>query len=113
MEVFMDDFTSHVEDFAEALNNLDKVLTRCKEVNLHLSSEKCRMMLTQGVVLGHLISLDGIKVDPEKNQVILNLPVPCTQKEVRSFIGYAGYYIIFVQNFSKIANPLFMLMSKK
>ena len=57
------------------------------------------MILTQGVVLGHLISPDGIKVDPAKIQVILNLPVSCTQKEVRSFIGYAGYYRIFVQNF--------------
>ena len=62
----MDEFTSHGEDFSKALNNLDKVLTRCKEVNLCLSSEKCIMMLTQGVVLGHLISLDGIKVDPAK-----------------------------------------------
>ena len=70
------------------------------------------MMLTQDVVLGHLISLDGIKVDPAKIQVILNLPVPCTQKQVHNFIGYAGYYRRFVQNFSKIANPLFMLMSK-
>ena len=92
----MDDFTSHGEDFAKALNNLDKVLTRCKEVNLHLSSEKCRMMLTQGVVMGHLISPDGIKVDPTKIQVIPNLPIPCTQKEVRSFIGYACYSIRFV-----------------
>ena len=44
--------------------------------------------------------------------MILNLPIPCTQKEVRNFIGYAGYNRRFVQNFSKIANPLFMLMSK-
>ena len=80
MEVFMDDFTSHGEKYAEALNNLDKVLTRCKEVNLCLNSEKCRMMVTQGVVLGHLISLNGIKVDPTNIQVILNLQVPCTQK---------------------------------
>ena len=69
-------------------------------------------MLTQGVFLGHLISPDGIKVDLTNIQVILNLPIPCTQKQVRNFIGYAGYYRRFVQNFSKIANPLFMLMSK-
>ena len=69
-------------------------------------------MLTQGIVLGHLISPDGIKVDPTKIQVILNLPVPCTQKEVHSFIGYVGYYRRFVQNVSKYANPLFLLMSK-
>ena len=70
------------------------------------------MMLTQGVVLGHLVSLDGIKVDPTKIEVILKLPVPCAQKEVCNFIGYAGYYRRFVQKISKIASPLFILMSK-
>ena len=108
----MDDFTSHGKYFLEALNNLEKVLTWCKEINLCLSSEKCRMIFTQGVVLGHLISLNGIKVDLTNIQVILNLPIPCTQKQVRNFIGYAGYYRRFVQKISKIANPLFLLMSK-
>ena len=80
MEVFMDEFTSHGGYFEESLPNLDKVLTRCKEANLSLNSEKFRMMLTQGVVLGHLISPNGSKVDPVKIEVILNLPVPRTNK---------------------------------
>ena len=108
----MDDFTSHGGYFEEALINLDKVFTRCKEVNLCLSSEKCRMMLTQGMVLGPLIFPDGIKVDPTKIEVILNLLVPYTQKEVCTFIVYAVYYKIFVQFFSKISSPLFLLLSK-
>ena len=108
----MDEFTSHNGYFEQDLNNLGKVLTRCREVNLCLNSEKCQMMLTKGVVLGNLISPEGIKVDPIKIEVILNLLVPHTQKEVRSFIGYASYYTRFVQKISKIAIPLFLFMSK-
>jgi len=69
-------------------------------------------MLTKGIVLGHHISCFGIKVDPAKIQVIVNLMPPKTQKEVRIFLGYAGYYRIFIENLSKIALPLFKLLAK-
>ena len=52
----MDNFTSHEGYFDEDLENLGKVLIKCKEVNMCLRNEKCKMLLTKGVVLGHLIS---------------------------------------------------------
>jgi hypothetical protein len=64
------------------------------------------MMMTEGVVLGHYIYANGIRVDPTKIEVILNLPTPHTQTEVRSFIGPSGYYHKFMPNFSKTAAPL-------
>ena len=70
------------------------------------------MMMTEGIVLGHHISSSGIKVDPAKIQIIVNLSKPTTQTDVRIFLGYAGYYRRFIANFSKIALPLFKLLSK-
>ena len=70
------------------------------------------MMMREGVVLGHFISADGIQVDPSKIRVIENIPAPRTQKEVRSFLGHVGYYRIFIENFSKLASPLFSLLMK-
>jgi hypothetical protein len=61
------------------------------------------------VVLGHYISADGIRVDPTKIEVILNLPYPHTQTEVRSFLGASGYYRRFMPNFSKPVAPLHAL----
>ena len=76
VEVFMDDFSVYGETFKEALDNLAKFLVGCQETNLALSHEKCRMMFTKGVVLGHVVSQDGAKVDPAKIEVITNLSPP-------------------------------------
>ena len=70
----MDDFTAYVNTFQESLENLEKVLIRCQETNLALSHEKCKMLLTEGIVLGHHISSQGIKVDPAKIELIVGLP---------------------------------------
>ena len=77
MEIFMDDFT-HGKYFEEALENLKKVLTRCEQTQPSLSNEKCHMMMSEGVVLGHFISANGIQVDPSKIKVIKNIPTPAT-----------------------------------
>ena len=81
----MDDFTPYGDDFDQALQTLDKVLERCISTRLCLSHEKCHMMMTKGLILGHYISAAGIQVDPTKIQVILLLDTPSTQTEVRNF----------------------------
>lgn len=70
VEVYMDDFIIYGSTFDEALQNLDKVLKRCEDHHLSLSHEKCLIMVEQGIVLGHHISAEGIKVDPRKIEVI-------------------------------------------
>lgn len=67
------------------------------------------MMMIEGLIIGHYISAAGIQVDPAKLQVILLLATPCTQTEVHIFLGFAGYYCIFIKIFSKIAAPLYVL----
>ena len=66
----MDDFTPYGKDFEEALKILEKVLTRCEQTHLYLSTEKFHMMMSEGVVLGNFIYVDGIQVDPSKIKVI-------------------------------------------
>ena len=112
MEFFMDDFTPYGKDFEEALENLNFFLTRCEQTQLSLSTKKCHMMMSEGAVLGHFISANVIQVDPSKIKVIKNILAPTTQKEVRIFLGHAGYYRRFIENFSKLASPLFCLLMK-
>ena len=70
------------------------------------------MLLTKGIVLGHHVSSQGIKVDPAKIKFIVGLPHPKTQKEVTSFLVHGGYYRRFIENFTKIATPMFKLLTK-
>jgi hypothetical protein len=70
-------------------------------------------MLKQGIVLGHVISHQGIEVDKAKVYLISNLPLPRMVKEVRSFLGHEGFYRRFIQDFSKIARPLCKLLVKE
>ncbi|GJV44520.1 reverse transcriptase domain-containing protein [Tanacetum coccineum] len=89
------------------------MLKRCEDTNLALNWEKSHFMVKEGIVLGHKISKSGIEVDRAKIDVIAKLPHPTTVKGVRSFLGHAGFYRRFIQNFSKIARPMTHLLEKE
>ncbi|RDX80565.1 hypothetical protein CR513_38874, partial [Mucuna pruriens] len=112
MEVFMDDFTVYADTFDACLRNLARVLKRCIETDLVLNFEKCHFMVAEGIVLDHLVSSRGIEVDKAKIDIITSLPNLASVREVRSFLGHAGFYRRFIKNFSKIALPLSKLLQK-
>jgi hypothetical protein len=113
LELFIEDFSIFGSSFEECLHHLTLVLVRCKEKNLVLNWEKCHFMVQQGIVLGHVISQRGIEVDKAKVDLISNLPPPRTVKEVRSFLGHAGFYRRFIQDFDEIARALCKLLVKE
>ncbi|KAL4303760.1 hypothetical protein GQ457_10G008370 [Hibiscus cannabinus] len=112
LKIFMDDFSTFGDNFDNCLSNLEKVLKRCKETNLVLNREKCHFMVDEGIVLGHKISSKGMEVDKAKIEVISKLPPPTTVKGIRSFLGHAGFYRRFTEDFSKITKPLCSLLEQ-
>ncbi|GJW12661.1 reverse transcriptase domain-containing protein [Tanacetum coccineum] len=112
MEVFRDDLSVFGDSFSSCLSYLDKILKRCEDTNLVLNWEKCHFMVKEGIVLGHKISKSGIEVDKAKVDVIGKLPHPTFVKGIRSFLGHAGFYRRFIQDFSKIARPMTHLLEK-
>jgi hypothetical protein len=112
VEVFMDDFSVYDKTFADCLENLEKVLTRCGEVDLVLNWRKFHFMVKQEIVLGHMISERVIEVDKAKVEAVEKLPPPMDIKSLRSFLGHAGFYRRFIKDFSKITKPLTNLLQK-
>nr|GEV99161.1 reverse transcriptase domain-containing protein [Tanacetum cinerariifolium] len=112
MEVFMDDFFVFGNSFQSCLSHLEKMLKRCEDTNLCLNWEKSHFMVKEGIVLGHKISKQGIKVDKAKIDVIYKQPHPTTVKVIRSFLGHAGFHRRFIKDFSKIARPMTRLLEK-
>ncbi|GJT05166.1 DNA-directed DNA polymerase [Tanacetum coccineum] len=112
VEVFMDNFSVFGNSFDTCLNNLDKMLQRCKDAHLVLNWEKCHFMVKEGIVLGHKVSCAGLEVNKAKINVISKLPPPTNIKGIRSFLGHAGFYRCFIKDFSKIARPLTKLLKK-
>ena len=112
LEIFMDDLSVFGDSYEGCLENLRKVLERCQEKNLVLNWEKCHFMVTQGIVLGHIVSKNGIEVDKAKAELISNLPTPKCVRDIRSFLEHAGFYRRFIKDFSVIARPLCNLLAK-
>ncbi|XP_021766986.1 uncharacterized protein LOC110731432 [Chenopodium quinoa] len=110
--VFMDDFSVGGTTYENCLSNLSRCLERCEMANLVLNWEKCHFMVENGIVLGHKISHAGIEVDRAKVEVIEKLPPPTNVREVRSFLGHAGFYRRFIKDFSLIAKPLTSLLQQ-
>ena len=112
MEIFMDDFTVYGSSFENCLHNLGTVLHRCQDKHLALNWKKCHFMVTEGIVLGHMISAAGLEVNQAKVSIIKYLLPPTTVKGIRSFLEHAGFYRRFIRDFSKIARSLCRLQEK-
>ena len=83
----------------------------CRE-ELSFKLGEVPFMVKQNIVHGHIISSKGIEVDKAKVDLIYNLPPPKTVREVRSFLGHAGFYRRFIKDFTKVSRPLYNLLAK-
>ncbi|KAG8498361.1 hypothetical protein CXB51_007427 [Gossypium anomalum] len=110
--VFIDDILVYSRNEEEHAEHLRTVLQILREKQLYAKFSKCEFWLREVSFLGHIVSAEGIRVDPSKISAIVNWSPPKNVSEVRSFLGLAGYYRRFVQGFSMIASPMTRLLQK-
>ena len=104
--IYLDDVIIFSSTFEEHLERLEAVSSRLKEHNLKLRADKCEFLKSRVTYLGHVVSENGIETDPEKTEAIRTWPIPKIVKDVRSFLGFTGFYRRFIENYSRIARPL-------
>ena len=110
--VLIDDILIYSKNEEEHKEHLRLVLEKLKEHQLYAKFSKCEFWLKKVGFLGHVISAEGIAVDPSKVEAVTEWKAPTSVGEIRSFLGLAGYYRRFIENFSKIAKPMTELLKK-
>jgi len=110
LKIFIGYFSVYGDAFEVCLIKLGKVLRGCRDKDF--LTLKCHFMVKRGIVLGHIISSEGIKVDKAKVDLNANLPLLTCLKDIRYFLGQASFYRRFIKDFSRIIKPLSSLLAK-
>lgn len=111
--IYIDDIIVFSRTLAEYLERLGQVFRKLRQAGLKLRGSKCHFAQRMVKYLGHEVSAKGISPDPAKTKVVSSYPVPRNEKELKQFIGLCNYYRRFVKDYSKIAEPLYKLLSKE
>lgn len=110
--VFIDDVLIYSTTWQDHLMHLETVFKLLQQNQFHVKLSKCSFAKQELSYLGHIISPAGVSTYPKKVQIIADWPTPQSVKELRSFLGMAGYYRKFVKNFGLLAKPLTHLLKK-
>lgn len=110
--VYLDDIIIVGYNLENHLENLNLVLKRLSEFNLKIQLDKCEFLKRETEFLGHIVTSEGVKPNPDKIEKIIQWPMPKNQKEIKQFLGLVGYYRRFIQDFSKITRPISKYLKK-
>lgn len=110
--VYLDDIVIYSSSLTEHAAKFNKLAERLRKANLKLQPDKCEFLRKEVTYLGHVISETGVKPDPKKIEAVREFPRPRNHKNIKQFLGLAGYYRKFIPDFSKTAKPLTTLLKK-
>ena len=112
VEVIVDDLVVWGEDVEQHDVRVKQVLDRCRERNLKLNREKCHFRVSEVHYVGHALSADGVKPDPQKVEAIIAMPAPANREDLQRFLDVVTYLSKFVPNMSQKSAPLRQLLQK-
>ena len=111
--VFVDDILIYSQFEREHEDHLGIVLQLLRDHQLYAKLSKCEFWLTEVRFWGHIMSALGVSIDPEKVEAVMSWERPKSVFEIRRFLGLAGYYRRFIEDFSRLAAPMIKLTRKE
>jgi hypothetical protein len=110
---YIDDILIFSNTLAEHKQHVRLVLRAMEEAGLQLDVDKCEFHQTEVTYLGYVVSTEGVRMDPNKIDTILNWEYPSNVKDVRAFIGFTNFYRRFIDDFSALVAPMIALTKKE
>lgn len=110
--VYMDDIVIFSKSLHEHLVHIKQIFNKLRQFNLKVQLDKSEFLRKEVCFLGHVITPEGIKPNPEKIQAALKIPLPTTTKQIKSFLGLMGFYRKFIPNFARVVSPLTKCLRK-
>ena len=106
MVVYQDDLTAYSKKAEDHCRHLEKIFLKALEFGVSLNPRKCTFGVTEGKLLGHIVSKEGVKIDPERVAAIDKVQKPKNVKGIQSFFGQVNFLRRFVTNFAEVRRPI-------
>ncbi|CAK1599635.1 unnamed protein product [Parnassius mnemosyne] len=110
--VYLDDIVVFASSLQEHEQKLEEVFSRLRIYELKIQPDKCEVLRYVVTYLGHIITNQGVKLNPDKIRTVQEFSIPKSCKDIKAFLDLTGYYRRFIRNFSKVTKPLTSLLKK-
>eukprot|EP00253_Pinus_taeda_P035119 PITA_35119 len=110
--VYLDDITVYSSSHKDHLQHLKKVFLKCRRLGISVNLKKSQFALEEGKLLGHIVSVVGVKIDPERVKAIQTLSVPRSKKDIQSFLGKINFVRRFILNFAELVKHITSMLKK-
>lgn len=113
--MYLDDILCYARSFEEHVESIRRVLRALQHHSVKLKPEKCELFRSEVRYVGRLVSAEGVRIDPKDLEAVRSLTTrtPQTVGDVRRLLGFLSYYRAFIQDFSRVAKPLYKLLQAK
>ena len=110
--IYLDDLTVYSHSHEEHLQHLRRVFLKCRKFGISLNSKKSQFALSKGKLLGHIVSAEGVKIDPVRVEAIQKLSIPRSKRDIQSFLGKINFVRRFIPNFSELVKHITSMLKK-
>jgi hypothetical protein len=104
--IYLDDITVFSSNHELHLHHLKMTFLKCQRYGISLNPKKSNLALKEGKLLGHIVSADGVKIDPKRVEAIKNLSLPRSKKDIQSFLGTINFIRRYIVNFTELTRHI-------